>query len=68
MKINVIDNGTPNDDNEWYLNPATVCVAERTRRYDGNLRYFLHTIDSGVWEVTPESYGSVVAWMDRHDV
>lgn len=67
MKINVINDGTPNDDSEWYLNPATVCVAQRDRYYDGNPRYFLHTTDSGVWEVTLESYCDVVAWMEMHN-
>ena len=67
MKINVMNDGVPYNGREWHLNPATVCVAERKRCVDGSLRYLIHTIDSAVWEVTPESYGSVVAWMETHE-
>jgi len=67
MKINVMNDGVPYKGREWHLNPATVCVAERKIRKDGSSRCLLHTMDGGIWEVTVESYGSVVAWMDRHD-
>ena len=65
MKINVINDAY--EGQEWHLNPATVCVAERKRCKDGRSRYFLHTTDSGVWEVSEDSYERVVAWMEMHE-
>lgn len=63
MKVNVIDNGTSNKRREWYLNPSTVCMAEHKRCEDGSIRYLLHTMDGGVWEVTMKDYMNVVAWI-----
>ena len=67
MKINVMNNGVPHKGREWHLNPATVCMAERRRCEDGSLRYLLHTMDGGVWEVSKDSYERVLAWMETHE-
>ena len=63
MKINVMNDGVPYKGREWHLNPATVCMTECKRCGDGNLGYFLHTTDGGVWEVTMKDYMNVVAWI-----
>jgi hypothetical protein len=63
MKINVMNADLPYKGREWYLNPATVCLAEHKRCEDGSIRYLLHTMDGGVWEVTMEDYMNVVAWI-----
>ena len=64
MKINVMNDGVPYKGREWHLNPTTVCVAEHKRCEDGSIRYLLHTMDGGVWEVTMEDYMKVVAWIE----
>ena len=63
MKINVMNEGVLRKDVECHLNPAAVCVAERKNSDDG-CKYFLHTMDGGIWEVTMEDYMNVIAWIE----
>lgn len=63
MKVNIMNDGVPYKGRDWHLNPATVCMAERKRCEDGSIRYLLHTMDGGVWEVTMKDYMNVVAWI-----
>lgn len=65
MKINVINDAY--EGQEWHLNPATVCVAERKRCKDGSIRHILNTTDGGIWYVSEDSYKRVIAWMETHE-